>query len=282
MGSAMAARLLGAGHEVTVWNRTPEKAEHLLALGATAASTPAEAAAGAVVAFTMLTGPAALEDVVFGPDGRIGEGLAAGLSTGAVLVDSSTVGPEAIRAVAQRLGEAVSVVDAPVLGSIPQATAGTLKVFAGGPSAAIQQVWPLLEAFGAVFPFGALGAGQGMKLVANSTLGGLMTTLGEALALAGGLGLEQARVFDVLVTSPIGVTATGKRALVESGTYPPNFKLAHALKDLNLIRAAAESAGVELRVSEAARTWFAEALDAGLADLDYSAVIAWITGRPAR
>jgi 3-hydroxyisobutyrate dehydrogenase-like beta-hydroxyacid dehydrogenase len=287
MGGAMAARLIEAGHDLTVWNRTPAKAEPLVALGARAAATPAEAVAVAEAAITMLADPPALEEVVFGPSGHAAAGLAAGLAAGAVLIDMSTLGPDAIRRVAARLGEGVAVMDAPVLGSVPQVRQGTLKIFVGGPEGLLERNRSVLEALGTPFHVGPLGSGQSMKLVANSTLGSLMTTLGEALALAQGLGIERSKVFDVLVNSPIGVTASGKRPLVESGTYPPNFKLALAVKDLNLILAAAAGAGIELRVAEAARSWFAEALSEGgeggqgLADLDYSAVIARITGTPA-
>jgi 3-hydroxyisobutyrate dehydrogenase-like beta-hydroxyacid dehydrogenase len=120
-----------------------------------------------------------------------------------------------------------------------------------------------------------------MKLVANSTLGALMTGLAEALALADGLGLEESDVLDILSESPIGVTAKGKRPLIESGVYKPNFTLGLAAKDLRLVTEAAEAAGVELRVAAAARSWLERADEHGLGDLDYSAVIADVRGRPA-
>lgn len=276
MGSAMASRLLEAGHDLTVWNRSPAKAEPLRSAGATVAGTPAEAVAGTEAVFTMLADPAALQEVVFGS-----QGLVAQLGPETALIDCSTVGPDPIRTVAERLGEEVAVIDAPVLGSVPQVRQGTLKVFAGGSPGAVERFRPVLEVFGTVFPFGPVGSGQAMKLVANSTLAGLMTTLGEGVALAQGLGLDLHQVFDILVNSPIGVTATGKRPLIESGTYPPNFKLALALKDLDLIADAANRAGLELLIAEASRFWYAQALAAGLGDLDYSAVVAAIAGLPA-
>lgn len=281
MGAAMAARLIAAGHDLTVWNRTPEKARPLVALGARQAASPAEAAAGAEATLTMLANPAAVEDVVFGAAGAAESGIAAGLAAGAALIDLSTLGPDAIRRVGARLGPDAAVMDAPVLGSIPQANQGTLKIFVGGPVDLLERFRDALEALGTITHFGPLGAGQAMKLVANSTLPSLMTTLGEALALAHGLDLDIHKVFDVLVSSPIGVTATGKRPLVESGTYPPNFKLALAVKDLDLILGTAAEAGVELRLAEAARSWYRQALEAGLGDMDYSAVIARITGGTA-
>ena len=120
-----------------------------------------------------------------------------------------------------------------------------------------------------------------MKLVVNSTLGSLMTALGEALALADRLGLDRGDVFDVLVGSPIGVTARSKRNLIASGRYPPNFKLRLAVKDMDLVHDTAASLGLELRVAEAARSWFKDAATRGLGEMDYSAVVALITGAPA-
>jgi 3-hydroxyisobutyrate dehydrogenase-like beta-hydroxyacid dehydrogenase len=120
-----------------------------------------------------------------------------------------------------------------------------------------------------------------MKLVANSTLGTLMCGLAEALALADALGLEQAAVLDILAESPIGATVRSKRQLIESGEYPANFKLALAAKDLGLVTAAADEAGLGLKLAPAARAWLEAADGAGLGDLDYSAVVAHARGRGA-
>lgn len=271
MGVPMAARLLDAGHELRAWNRTPGKAGSLLDAGATEAASPAEAAAGAEVVVTMLADPAAVEDVV----------SSASMQAGTTLVEMSTIGPDAVRSLAGRLPEGVDVLDAPVLGSIPQATEGTLKIFVGGDAEVFERRRPVLEAMGTPRHLGPLGAGAAMKLVANSTLGALMTGLAEALALADGLGLDESDVLDILSESPIGVTAKGKRPLIESGVYTPNFTLGLAAKDLRLVTEAAEAAGVELRVAAAARSWLERADEHGLGDLDYSAVIAEVRGRPA-
>jgi 3-hydroxyisobutyrate dehydrogenase-like beta-hydroxyacid dehydrogenase len=168
-----------------------------------------------------------------------------------------------------------------VLGSVPQATEGTLKIFVGGAKAAFDRCRPVLEAMGTPRHLGPLGAGAAMKLVANSTLGALMCGLAEALALADALGLEQGAVLDILADSPIGTTVKSKRALIESGAFAPNFTLALAAKDLRLVTAAAEQAGVELRLAAAAQSWLERADAAGLGELDYSAVIAAVRGTPA-
>jgi 3-hydroxyisobutyrate dehydrogenase-like beta-hydroxyacid dehydrogenase len=275
MGAPMAGRLLDAGHDVTVWNRSPERAAPLVARGARQAASPAEAATGAEVVMTMLADPSALEHVVFGAGG-----VAAGVASGATLVEMSTVGPDVVRDLAARAPEGVQVLDAPVLGSVPQATEGSLKIFVGGDAAVVRRLSSVLEAMGTPAHLGPLGSGAAMKLVANSTLGAAMSGLAEALALADALGLAEGPVLDILADSPIGATVRSKRALIEGGEYrPANFKLALAAKDLGLVTGAAEAAGLDLRLARAALAWFEQAEDAGLGDRDYSAVIAAVRGQ---
>lgn len=276
MGAPMAGRLVDAGHDVVVWNRTASRAEPVVARGARRAATPAEAATGADAAVTMVTDAAALREVVFGRDG-----LAYGFGEGATLIDMSTVGPDAACDVAAHLPRRVDMLDAPVLGSTPQATDGTLKVFVGGEPERFERWRGLLEVFGTPRLVGPLGSGAAMKLVANSTLGALMCGLAEALALADALGLEERAVLDILAESPIGATVKSKRTRIENGAYPRNFGLALAAKDLRLVTEAADDAGLELRLAPAARSWLETAEAAGLGDLDYSAVIATARGRAA-
>jgi 3-hydroxyisobutyrate dehydrogenase-like beta-hydroxyacid dehydrogenase len=276
MGAPMAVRLVEAGHDVTVWNRTPEKARPVVEKGASQADTPAEAAAGAKVVITMLRDRDALEQVVRGD-----AGLAAELSDDQTFLEMSTIGVEGVRAVREWIPAGVEVVDAPVLGSIPQATEGALKVFVGSTTHTFERIRPLLEVFGSPMLVGPLGSGAAMKLVVNATLPALMAALGESLALADALGLDQGIVLDVLADSAIGVTVKSKRSRVESNEYRPNFKLDLALKDADLVNKAATAAGLQLRLAPAAREWLAEASAAGLGDLDYSAVLATIRGTPA-
>ncbi len=276
MGVPMAGRLLDAGHDLTVWNRSPERAAPLVEKGAGQAESPAATVAGVEIAITMLADPAALDDVVVGAGG-----LGAAMAPGTTWIDMSTVGPEVVRALAPRLPEGVHAVDAPVLGSVPQATDGTLKIFVGGDDHVVDRCLPVLQAMGEPRHVGPLGSGAAMKLVTNSTLGALMCGLAEALALADALGLEETAVLDVLSESPIGATTNSKRERIESGVYPANFKLALAAKDLRLVTAAAEEAGLALRLAPAARAWLEQADSEGLGDLDYSAVVAAVRGRPA-
>lgn len=229
MGAPMAARVLDAGHEVTVWNRSEDKGGELVEKGARRASSPADAMSQSEIAITMLASPAALDEVLFG------EAEAARALEGKTLVEMSTVGPDCILETAAKLPESTELLDAPVLGSVAQATDGSLKILVGGSRESFDGHRALLEALGTPTYFGPQGAGAAMKLVANSTLGALTTALGEALGLADALGLDQGTVMDALAESPIGPALTRKRGLIESERYPPSFKLELAVKDLGLV-----------------------------------------------
>lgn len=268
MGGKIAQRLVQAGCPVTVWNRSRDKTVPLAEAGARVAKSPAEAAATADVVITMLADPAALRQVTEGP-----EGVLAGLRSGATLIEMSTVGPPAIYRLASVLPEGAELIDAPVLGSVTEAESGTLRIFAGGQTEAVRRRMPVLDVLGDPVHVGPIGAGAAAKLVANSTLFGVLGVLGEALALAVGLGLSWETAFEVLSGTPVGQQAQRRRHAVETGDYPYHFGMSLARKDADLIAEAAQAAGVELRVALAARSWLDDAVRAGLADRDYSAVL---------
>jgi 3-hydroxyisobutyrate dehydrogenase-like beta-hydroxyacid dehydrogenase len=274
MGTPMAGRLLHAGHDVIVWNRTAERAVALAQQGAAVASSPAKAAAGANFVITMLATPEALEQVLFGT-----AGLAPTLLPGQVLIDMSTVGPDEIRSAAARMPKSVSLVDAPVRGSVPQATLGRLDIFVGANDEDYERVRPILEYLGSVRHTGGQGSGAAMKLVANLTLGAAIVTLGEALSLGESLALDRKTLLDTLADSPIGPIVAVKRANVESGQFAPGFKLRLAAKDLRLVMEAAAARGRDLKQAQANRVWLDEAAEHGAADFDFSAVVATIGGR---
>jgi 3-hydroxyisobutyrate dehydrogenase-like beta-hydroxyacid dehydrogenase len=262
MGSRIARRLLDAGHELTVWNRTREKAE---ALGATVAASPAEAASEADVVITMVADPPALAAVTEGP-----EGVAAGADEDTSVIEMSTVGPAAIERLRSVLR--AELLDAPVLGSLSEAESGTLSIFVGGDEAIFKRHRELLEALGRPIYIGASGSGAAAKLVANSTLITVIGAVGEALALADALGLPREKAFEVLGTTALAAQAERRRPALESHEYPPRFPLRLARKDADLIAAL----GLDLRLTEAGRSWLAEAGDG---DQDYSAVLERITRR---
>lgn len=273
MGTPMARRLLQAGHDVVVWNRRAERTAPLAKEGAAVAPSPAKAAAGRDFVITMLATPEALEQVLFGA-----EGLAPALSPGQILIDMSTVGPDEVRSAAARLPKGASLVDAPVRGSVPQATTGRLDIFVGAADQDYERVRPILETLGSVRHTGGPGSGAAMKLVANLALGAAIVTLGEALSLGESLELQRNILLDVLADSPIGPIVKAKRANVESGQFAPSFKLRHAAKDLRLVTETATARGRDLKQARANRAWLDEAAERGAADLDFSAVVATIVG----
>jgi 3-hydroxyisobutyrate dehydrogenase-like beta-hydroxyacid dehydrogenase len=270
MGGRIARRLLDVGHDVCVWNRTAGRAQALVGSGARRAETPAGVAAGSDLVITMVSDGAALEAVVTRPDG-----VAAGLRSGAVFVDMSTVGPRAIPAVAQLLPSDAEVIDAPVLGSVAEAEAGELTLFVGATGRGLARATPVLAELGTVLPVGPPGSGAAAKLVANGALLGCVVLVGEMLALTRALGLSDAVGFDVLSTTPLAGQAAKRRPAIQDDKYPPRFRLQLAAKDARL---ALESTagGPELPVVRAVSKWLHTAVDAGLGNADYSAVLRYI------
>ena len=271
MGSRVARRFLDAGHAVTVWNRSPDAVEPLAALGARRADSPADAARAAEAVVTMVADPAALQAVTEGP-----AGVTAGLAAESTLIEMSTVGPHAVARLAEVVPEEAGLLDAPVLGSLPEAESGDLRVFVGGPEPLAQRWLPLLSAVGSPLHVGPLGTGAAAKLVANSTLFGVLGVLGEAIALAEGLGLSRSAAFEVRAATPLGAQAKRRRPSVETGEYKTRFRLTLARKDADLIAEAVREAGLDLRVAAAAASYLREAEAAGWGERDYSAVLARI------
>jgi len=208
MGARIAGRLADAGNDLVVWNRGPARAKPLVERGAIAAETPAEAARKAEAVITMVADPAALAAVTEGPDG-----LVAGAADGTTVIQMSTVSPAATERLASQLpGDAM--LDSPVLGSVGEVEAGTLKVFVGGEDALAARWSPLLSRLGTVMHVGPIGAGTAAKLVANTTLVGIIGVLGEALAIGQAVGLPRERTFEVLGVTALADQAERRRAAV--------------------------------------------------------------------
>jgi 3-hydroxyisobutyrate dehydrogenase-like beta-hydroxyacid dehydrogenase len=191
MGGGVARRLLEAGHEVTGYNRTPGKADALVALGLRRASTPREAAEQSDVAFSMVTNTKALAAVTEGPDG-----ILAGLGPGKVYIDMSTVSPSASRELSERVRERGAVMlDAPVSGSVITLEQGKLSVIVGGDTAAFERVEPILRDIGpTVTHVGGNGQAVLMKIATNLSLAVQMLAFSEGVLLAekGGISRENA------------------------------------------------------------------------------------------
>ncbi|MFF7351287.1 MULTISPECIES: NAD(P)-dependent oxidoreductase [Streptomyces] len=223
MGVPMARRLLRAGHPLTVWNRTPARAEPLVAEGAALAGSPAEAVRDADVVITMLAGPDALTAVA--------DEVASALRPGTAWIEMSTVGPDAVRELAARLKDGVVLVDAPVMGSTDRAAQGTLGILAGGDTAAVGQV---LAPLGTVTRTGALGSGAALKLVVNTAVIGGVGVVAEALRLAAALGLDGDTARDALRAGPLGGAV--ERAFADGALFAAEL----AVKDLRIATAIAE------------------------------------------
>lgn len=223
MGAPMANRLRTGYQDLVVWNRTAERATPFAEAGTRVAGTPREAAAEADVVITMLTGPAAVRSVLFGPDG-----VAESIRPGGHLVEMSTIGPAEVHALAGRLPDGVRLVDAPVGGSVPHAESGRLIVLAGGARSAVEQVRPVLERLGTVRHCGGLGTGAAAKLVVNTGLITGLAVLGEAVALADSLGVPREIAADVLQSGPL----TG--LLSRARDTASRFTVTLAAKDLAL------------------------------------------------
>jgi 3-hydroxyisobutyrate dehydrogenase len=266
MGRPIAARLLGAGHDVTVWNRTPGKDEELLAAGARRAATPADAARGAEAAFTIVSDPGALDDVLFGPGG-----LAEAIEPTATFIDISTVGPTAFLAAAAKLP--CPAIDAPVLGSVPHAESGTLTMLVGGQPDVVDRNEELLGVLGTIVRAGRPGSGATLKIAANAAGIAALVGLGEVLSLTDRLGMDPEVVLDGIGAGPLASLVQRWRGRITTPVEETHFSAALARKDLDLVLEEASRVGLELMVPAAAAARYASAIEAGLGRQDFTSVV---------
>jgi 3-hydroxyisobutyrate dehydrogenase len=256
MGLPMAKRLLAAGHRVTVWNRTAAKCAPAVEAGAILAASAADAARGAAIVFMCLTDTKAVEAAVFGRDG-----IADGLAPDAVLVDFSSMSPEATRAFAARLKaeRGAHWLDAPVSGGVPGAEAGTLAVMAGGDADAFARAEPFVRAMAQRFTLmGPSGAGQTTKLCNQVIVGTLMCVLAESTRLATNAGISAERLPEALA----GGWADSKPMQIcvprmAKGIHDPPLGHAYTmLKDLDTARLLAMQTGSPLPLASLAAETF--------------------------
>jgi 3-hydroxyisobutyrate dehydrogenase len=270
MGRAISHRLLGAGHELSVWNRTPGRDDELVAAGARRAGSAADAVRNAEVVITMVTDPPALEGVLFGP-----EGAAAAIPQSATLIDMSTVGPTEIASVAERLAP-VPVLDAPVLGSVPSVETGKLVILAGGDREVFDRHTELLAILGTPVYLGASGSGALLKLVNNAASTATLVALGELLALTDRAGLGIDDVLKGLEVGPLASLIERWRPRLKGEDQSSYFRLSLARKDLAIAFDEAGREGTELRVAETAAARCDEAIEDGLGDEDFGAIVPFL------
>ena len=265
MGVPMAAHVARAEHDLTVWNRTPGKAAPLIELGATEAHSVASAVDGAEIVVLMLFGPAAVRAVLADVVAH---------APGALVVDASTIGPEAAHEFAKACADGgLRYVDAPVLGSVQPATDGTLGVLLGGAPDDVAQARTLVDLWAdpaRVVHVGAVGSGSALKLCVNQSLGVMAAGLGESLRLGRDLGLDRGALLQVLSQTAYGWFLGSKREMVESGDYSgTTFSLDLMAKDLDLALTAADS---DLEVTRACLDHAKRTLAAGHSGADFAAI----------
>ena len=267
MGAAVAERLLDAGYELVLHNRTPEKAAALAERGGTLTADPSTLAAAVDVVITSLADDEALESVA-------GD-VTAAARPGTVLVDLSTVSPEAsarVAATAERAG--VEYVRAPVSGNPSVVRAGTLTFIVSGPDEAIDRVLPVLLAIGpTVHRVGDAEQARVVKLAINLVIGGLAELMSEALVLGEGAGVSRQALLEVMGSSAAGAPFVRyKTEPLLRDDYSATFTTALMEKDVDLILDAAAEAGVELPVATELKSLLRSAVDAGYGDHDFMAL----------
>jgi 3-hydroxyisobutyrate dehydrogenase len=272
MGTPIARNLLAAGFEVSVWNRTAERAAPLAADGARLASTPAEAANGVDVLLTMLTDGDAVGDAMIGLEGAL-----ATLRPGSAWIQMATIGDEwTERLVSIATAHGVEFVDAPVSGSDGPARAGELVVLASGPDEVRARLQPVFDAIGSkTLWLGPAGNGSRMKLVLNNWLASQVEAVAETIALTEALGVDPHLFVDTIDDGPLGSPyAVAKARGMLAGEFTAGFALGLAYKDVGLALDAAREQHLELPVTQALVPRWQEAIAAGHGDEDVSVVIA--------
>lgn len=270
MGAGMAQSLLRAGHQVTVWNRSREKAEPLAAEGATVADEAVDAVGGAKVVITMLYDTDSVLAVM-------AEVLPA-LVSGCVWVQTSTIGVEGTeRAAALAAEHGIAFLDAPVLGTKQPAADGKLVVFAAGDPSLRKRVEPTLDAIGArtVWVSEQPGDASKLKLAANAWVASVTAATAQSIALARNLGLDPVLFLEAIKGGPLDLPyAQLKGGAMIAGDFPPSFALDGVLKDLGLITEAAASSDTSTELLAALTGRFAAASAQGLGEADMAAVVA--------
>jgi 3-hydroxyisobutyrate dehydrogenase/2-hydroxy-3-oxopropionate reductase len=267
MGRPMAANLVKAGHEVSIWNRTTGKDLE----GARTASSPSDAARGAEIVWMCLADTKAVENVLFGPSGA-----EEALTEGMIIADSSTISPSATLRFAERVKRrGVHYVDAPMTGSKIAAESGSLIFMVGGAEPVLATLAPLFQAMGKqVFHMGDTSKGQATKLAMNLQIALIYEGFAEALTLATKLGVDINRLLPLVQASMVRSGVVDYKApFIMKRDFSPNFPLRLMLKDIHLTLEAAKEARVRLPGLEAVEEVYDLAAEEGHQDLDYAATL---------
>lgn len=270
MGAAMARNLINAGHKLTVWNRTASRCQPLVELGAQAAATPAQAAAAAEIIFVCVSDTPDVRQVVLGEDGVI-----QGARPGSLVVDMSTISPQATREIGAALAEKqIAMLDAPVSGGSEGAQKGTLTIMVGGEEKDLERAMPALEAMGkSITLMGPLGAGQTTKAVNQTIICGIYWGVAEGIALGLKAGLDMEKVVRALRGGVCGSWILENRSgNMIKNQYPLGFKVTLHKKDLGIALDTAAQLGVFLPVASLVDQAYNSLITKGHGDEDMSAL----------
>jgi 3-hydroxyisobutyrate dehydrogenase/2-hydroxy-3-oxopropionate reductase len=274
MGGAMARRLSAAGHDLTLWNRTRERAE-ALGVGKVAA-TPAEAVETAEIVISMLTDANAVRATYLG-DG----GASSAAKTGQVFVEMSTAGPDVSREIAPAVERAgAHLVEAPVMGSIGAVESGKLFILTAGDEAATEHARPVLEALGEIRRVGDLGSAAALKLVANSMVAAVSALAAELQAAGTAAGLNAEDVFAVIARTAPALNMR-KAGFVEHRYEPVTFSLRDALKDVRMALELYKRSGATTPLTATTESLYERAAKS-VAELDISAISSLYEREPAK
>lgn len=269
LGAAVARRLQAADHELCVWNRDQTRSVPLAEEGISVVKNPAEALAGGDFILLLLSDFAAIESVLFSPEAR--QGL-----QDKTLIQMGTIAPAESRQLAERAeGFGARYLEAPLLGSIPEARAGTLIIMAGGETAVFDDCLPVLNALGqGPRLIGAVGQGAALKLAMNQLIASLTTGFALSLGLVRAEGVPVEQFMALLRQSALYAPTFDKKLekYLAHGYANPNFPLKHLLKDTALFAQVAETDGIDRRLLDAMLAIFKDGCAAGYADQDYSAL----------
>lgn len=270
MGSGMSRNILKGDFDLMVYNRTREKTDALAEAGAEVADSPRQMAEWADTSVLMLTGPEAVDAVLFGD-----EGLLTGTAAPDLLINMSTVSPAYARQLDRRLREkSIAFIDAPVAGTREPAEEGSLVVFAGGPEEAIAKAEDLLMTMAKkIVPCGDAGMGSSLKMVFNLLLGSMLEGLCEAVNLGERLGFSKEFLLNTVQAGPLGCGLFGyKKDKLISGEYPVQFPLKHMTKDIRFALQAADEAGAAAPLGQLLFQIYRQGVGQGWGDADFAAV----------
>ncbi len=275
LGSPMAERLLEEGVPLVVWNRTEAKARPLAERGARLAASPEEAVRGARVVILMLADHPAIREVLL-------DSPALGELGARIVVQMGTIAPDESREVAERVRAAGGTyVEAPVLGSIPQARAAELLVMTGGEPAVLEPLRSVLACFGPVRHIGPVGAAAALKLALNQVIATQAAAYATGLEMVRAQGVGVEHFVEVVRASALYAPSFDKKLprWLEDDYSDPNFPARHLLKDVRLCRETAAAGGLSTEVLDGLARILERTLELGCGDGDYSALKVGIAGR---